>query len=159
MKALSLATCAASGKRRFFDFDGEVDVALLDVLTRFQFAARRVVAFAFLFFVHAVHHVGHPADAALDAAEFEIGEKLKHAFEHQGGELANLRERMLQRVADGKVIDGIQAERWHAQTAVRRHRHVEFLRFFPERIELRAAVEPATGGHRRQNRADHAQFR
>ena len=48
----------------FFDFDGEVDVALLDIFTWFQLAARRVVALAFLFFVHAVHHIGHPADAA-----------------------------------------------------------------------------------------------
>jgi len=53
----------------FFDFHGEVDIAFFDVLARLQFAARRVVAFAFLLFIHAVHHVvGGAARVTLEAA-------------------------------------------------------------------------------------------
>ena len=83
------------------------------------------MAFAFLLLVHAVHHVRHPADATLDATKFEIGKELEDAFEYQRGELANLRKGMFQGVTDGEVIDRVEAESRHAQTAVGRDRHVE----------------------------------
>ena len=67
-------------QRRLADLGREEDVALAQVFARLSCAARRVVAFALLLLVHAIHHVRHPADAAFDAAELEIGEELKDAF-------------------------------------------------------------------------------
>ncbi len=57
-----------------------------------------------------------------------------------------------------KVVDRIQAEGRHAEAAVGRNRHVEFLRFFPERIKLRSAVKSPARRDRRQHGTDHAQF-
>src|SRR6266511_3282489 len=76
-------------QRRLLDFDGEENVAFLHVLARFKLATGRVMAFSFLLFVHPVHHVRHPADAALDAAESKIREELEYSFEHHSDELAD----------------------------------------------------------------------
>src|SRR6266545_1150291 len=145
-------------QRRLLDFDGEENIAFLHILARFKLATRRVMTFSFLLFVHAVHHVGHPADAALDAAESKIRKELEYPFKHHGDELADLRERMLQRVADSEIVHHVETERRHAQTAVSRNGHIQLLGFFPERIKFRTAIKSSRRCDRGQYRADHAEL-
>jgi hypothetical protein len=79
---------------------------------------------------------------------FKLGKSSKTPSNIKRYQLADLREGMLQRMADGEIIDHIETQRGHAQAAVGRDRHVELLRFFPERIEFRTAIEPSAGRHR-----------
>src|SRR4029077_11355494 len=113
---------------------------------------------AFLLFVHPVHHIRHPACAAFDAAKAKVGKQLEDSFEHHADELADLRERVLQRMGHSEIRRAVETQRGHAQTAVGGNRYVQFLRLLPQRIKLRRAVKSTVGSHRWQHGADHTEI-
>src|SRR5499433_4338374 len=99
-----------------------------------------------------------PTNAASDAAKTKLRKHLEDAFEHQADKMAHLREGMFQGMGDGEVAQEIEPQRRHAQSPVGRNRHVQFLRFLPERIELGPTVKSPCGRDGGQYSSDHAKI-
>src|SRR5205814_2912706 len=88
--------------------------------------------------VHALGPVRDPAAADLEIADAELREELRNAAVDHRRQLAQHRKRMAGRMDRDELIENVAAGLVAAE-GVDRDRRIERLRFFVERMELRAA--------------------
>src|SRR5581483_762591 len=141
------------GQSFLFRLHREEPVAVLDVFARLVFAERRFDLAALLpLFVHPLHPVRHPADAAFEKRDAQLGKTLGDPAVHQAGELDERFHRPADGVHEDKTVEANLARRTLAPV-VHAQRHVQTLELLVKRPEgLRAEMLLHTLGRHRDRR-------